>query len=64
MARGVSISDAEVNRMGVYYSFGEAFGWTPSQVNEIDVYTIQSLAIIQAAVGKEREAMMQRARRR
>jgi len=64
MVKGVRISDEELNKMTLYYMFGDAFGWTPSEVDEIDNYTIQGLAHIHQAVAKEQEEVMNRARRR
>ena len=39
--------------MGTYYSFAEAFGFTPDQVDELDIYTIEAFSIIGSAKKKE-----------
>jgi hypothetical protein len=50
--------------MGIYYLFGKEFGFTPAQVDEIDIVTIQSLSTIHEARCKaEMEAIKHGGRR-
>ena len=55
--------DEEVNRMGAYYMFADAFGFTPSQVDELDLVTVQSLSIIHVMRVKEEQRAMRSGRR-
>ena len=59
---GSKSRDDEVNAMGAYYFFANAFGFTPSQVDEMDIVTAQSLAIIHESKCKEDERAMKRGR--
>jgi hypothetical protein len=48
--------------MGAYYSFATNFGFTPKQVDELDLVTAQGMSIIGDAVAKESERAMRRGR--
>ena len=50
--------------MGIYYGFANAFGYTPEQVDNLDIFTLQSFSIMADAQAKEQERMMKNARRR
>ena len=50
--------------MGIYYGFANAFGYTPEQVDNLDVFTLQSFAILAEAQAKEQERAIKNARKR
>ena len=60
---GAKSKDDEVNTMGAYYLFANAFGYTPAQVDEMDIVTAQAFSIIHGAKCKEEERAMKNARR-
>ena len=64
LMRKVNVRDEEVNRMGLYYGFATAFGYTPEQVDNLDVFTLQSFIIISEAKYKEEERTMKQNARR
>lgn len=49
--------------MGAYYLFADAFGFTPGQVDELDLVTVQSLSIIHEMRVKEEQRAMRSGRR-
>ena len=49
--------------MGVYYGFAKNFGYTPSQVDELDIITLQSFAMIGNSIQVEEQRAMKRGRR-
>ncbi len=63
LIRGIESKDNEVNRMGSYYLFANAFGFTPNEVDEMDLVTAQSLSIIHGEKCKEEERAIKRGRR-
>ncbi len=50
--------------MSLYFGFAEAFGFTPEQVDELDIYTINSFIIMAHARKEEMERKMRRSSRR
>ena len=64
LVRGVSSKDEEVNRMGAYFLFADSFGYTPSEVDELDLFTMQSLSLLIQAKAKEESEAIKRARKR
>jgi len=49
--------------MGVYYLFAESFGFTPPEVDELDIFTVQCLSILIQAKAKEEHEAIKRGRR-
>ncbi len=52
-----------MNRMGIYFGFANAFGFTPEQVDNLDVFTLESFSIMAEAQAKEQERAMRSGRR-
>ena len=50
--------------MNLYFNFAEAFGFTPDQVDELDVYTINSFIIMAHARKEEMDRKMRAGSRR
>jgi len=50
--------------MGIYFGFANAFGYTPEQVDNLDIFTLQSFLIMAEAQAKEQERAMKSGRRR
>ncbi|KKL93209.1 hypothetical protein LCGC14_1877000 [marine sediment metagenome] len=49
--------------MGIYFGFANAFGFTPEQVDNLDVFTLESFSIMADAQAKEQERVMRSGRR-
>jgi hypothetical protein len=49
--------------MGVYFLFADAFGFTPDEVDEMDIFTVQCLSTLIQAKAKEEHEAIKRARR-
>ena len=47
-----------------YYAFAKEFGWTPSQVEEVEDATLRELAWIIDEMAKEEERQMKKASRK
>lgn len=58
------VGNKELNRMLLYYLFAREFGWTPDQVDELDLRTVMFLKRIIEVVSKEEELAMRRGGRR
>ncbi len=50
--------------MGIYFGFANAFGFTPEQVDNLDVFTLQSFAIMGKTQQEEQERAMRSGGRR
>lgn len=46
--------------MGTYYGFAKAFGFTPDQVDEMDLLTVEAFGIIGKADAEEQERAMKK----
>ena len=49
--------------MGIYFGFANAFGYTPEQVDNLDVFTLESFSIMAEAKAKEEARAMKHGRR-
>jgi len=58
--KNITPTDNEAKQMVTYYSFAEAFGYTPEQVDNLDLTTIQAFSIMGKAHSEEIERRMKK----
>ena len=62
LVRGSTTNDAELNAIALYFKMAKEFRFTPKEVDEMDIITIQGLCILADAVHREEEHALKRAR--
>lgn len=60
----ISTKDIDLTKILSYHLFADAYGWTPSQVDNVDIVLLEGFASILDSSRKAERRMIENARRR